>query len=98
MTAELQRRQLSGAGLDLSSLSEDKKKRSLELSAYFTMPTMEAGHMTIAWFAAMNLANKNKQYSTALNFANNLIEKGTNPKFKDAVSHTKAFVVLTTVS
>jgi len=86
MTIELQRRQLSGPGLDLSSLSEENKKRSLELSAYFTVPTMEASHMTIAWFSAMNLANRNKQYSTALNFANNLIEKGTNPKFKDTVS------------
>lgn len=86
MTIELQRRQLSGAGLDLSALSEDKKKRSLELSAYFTVPTMDPSHMTLAWFSAMNLANRNKQFSTALNFANNLIEKGTNPKFKENVS------------
>jgi coatomer protein complex subunit alpha (xenin) len=86
MTIELQRRSVSGPGLDLSALPEDKKKRALELSAYFTVPTMEASHMTIAWFSAMNLANRNRQFSTALNFANKLIEKGTNPKFKETVS------------
>jgi len=90
MTIELERRSISGPGLDLSALAEDKKKRNLELSAYFTVPTMEASHMSIAWFSAMNLANRNRQFSTALNFANQLIEKGTTPKFKDSVSDVPA--------
>lgn len=50
---------------------------------------MEAAHVTLALFAAMNFAHKNKQFSTALSFANALIEKGTNAKFKESVSDNK---------
>jgi len=86
MSIELERRSLTGAATDLSTFAEDERKRSLELSAYFTVPTMETAHMTLAWYSAMNLANRNKQFSSALSFANKLIDKGTNPKFKDNVS------------
>lgn len=86
MTIELKRRSLTGAATDLSTFPEDVRKRSLELSAYFTIPAMDPSHRTLAWFSAMNLANRNKQFSTALNFANQLIDRGTNPKFKDNVS------------
>jgi len=85
MSIELERRSLV-AGNDLSTLSEDDKKRVLELSAYFTIPSMEPAHVTLALYTAMNLANKNKQLSSALSFANSLIEKGTNAKFKETVS------------
>lgn len=85
ITIELQRRSLAGATTDLSSLPEDKKKRILELSAYFTIPALEPSHVTLALWTAMNLANKNRQYSSALSFANSMIEKGTNHKFKETV-------------
>lgn len=77
---------MAGAATDLSSLSEDKRKRTLELSAYFTVPALDPNHVTLALFSAMNLANRNKQLSSALGFANSLIEKGTNAKFKENVS------------
>ena len=86
MSIELSRRTLAGAATDLSSLSEDQRKRVLELSAYFTVPNMDPNHVTLALFSAMNLANRNKQLSSALSFANALIEKGTNAKFKESVS------------
>lgn len=86
MTIELERRKLVGKETDLTSFSEDIKKRILELSAYFTIPAMEPQHQTLALFSAMNLANKNKQLGSALGFANALIERGTNAKFKENVS------------
>lgn len=86
MSIELQRRALTGAATDLSSYPEDVRKRSLELSAYFTVPAMEPSHRTLAWFSAMNLAYRNKQLSSTLSFANQLIDRGTNPKFKESVS------------
>ena len=86
MTIELQRRSLTGGATDLSTFPEDIRKRSLELSAYFTIPTMDPSHMTLTWYSAMTLANRNRQFSSALSFANSLIERGTNPKFKETVS------------
>jgi coatomer protein complex subunit alpha (xenin) len=86
MSIELERRKLVQKETDLSSFSDDIKKRSLELSAYFTVPGMEPQHQTLALFSAMNLANKNKQLGSALGFANALIERGTNAKFKENVN------------
>lgn len=88
MSIELERRKMVGSATDLSSYAEDVKKRSLELSAYFTIPDMEPQHQTLALFSAMNFANKNKQLGSALGFANALIERGTNAKFKETVSHS----------
>ncbi|KAF1809077.1 Coatomer, alpha subunit [Eremomyces bilateralis CBS 781.70] len=90
MSIELQRRSLTGTSTDLSSFSDETKKRALELSAYFTVPEMEPNHVTLALFAAMNLAHKNKQLSSALSFANSVIEKGTNAKFKESARKIKA--------
>lgn len=87
MSIELERRQLIGGATDLSSFDEPTKKRALELSAYFTVPPMDPQHQTLAWFSAMNFANRNKQLGSVLGFANALIERGTNTKFKDNVSH-----------
>lgn len=86
MSIELSRRSLVGTATDLASFSDDDKKRALELSAYFTVPTIEPQHQTLALFTAMNFANKNRQLSSALGFANALIEKGTNARFKETVS------------
>lgn len=86
MSVEISRRTLVGSNTDLSSFSEEDKKRALELSAYFTVPAMEPQHQTLALFSAMNFANKNRQLSSALGFANTLIEKGTNARFKESVS------------
>jgi coatomer subunit alpha len=85
MTIELERRKVVKNNTDISSLSDEDKKRGLELSAYFTIPEMEPAHVTLALFSAMNFAHKNKQLSSALSFANALIEKGTNAKFKESV-------------
>jgi coatomer protein complex subunit alpha (xenin) len=85
MSLELERRKLINNSADISTFSEDIKKRALELSAYFTIPEMEPAHVTLALFSAMNFAHKNKQLSSALSFANSLIEKGTNAKFKESV-------------
>ncbi|CZT14639.1 probable COP1-coatomer complex alpha chain of secretory pathway vesicles [Ramularia collo-cygni] len=89
MSIELERRKIVGGATDLSSFSEDIKKRSLELSAYFTVPDIEPQHRTLALFSAMNFANKNKQMGSVLNFANALIEKGTNAKFKETARKFK---------
>ncbi|WPH00386.1 Putative COP1-coatomer complex alpha chain of secretory pathway vesicles [Acrodontium crateriforme] len=90
MSIELERRKMVGGSADLSSFPEDVKKRSLELSAYFTIPGMDPQHQTLALFSAMNFANKNKQLGSALGFANSLIERGTNAKFKENAKKVKA--------
>ncbi|KAK4992908.1 hypothetical protein LTR50_000814 [Elasticomyces elasticus] len=89
MSIEVSRRALVGGSTDLSTFSEDNKKRALELSAYFTVPAMDPQHTTLALFSAMNFANKNKQLGSALSFANSLIEKGTNAKVKDTARKIK---------
>lgn len=86
MSVELERRKMVGSTTDISGLPEGQRKRALELSAYFTVPAMEPQHQTLALFSAMNFASKNKQMGSALSFANALIERGTNVKFKDTVS------------
>lgn len=87
MSIELERRSVIGSNnTDLSSFSDDIKKRALELSAYFTIPALDPAHTTLALFSAMNFAHKNKQHSSALSFANRLIREGTNAKFVESVS------------
>ncbi|GIZ48467.1 hypothetical protein CKM354_001152600 [Cercospora kikuchii] len=90
MSIELERRTLTGGSTDISSFDDATKKRSLELSAYFTVPEIEPQHQTLALFSAMNFANKNKQLGSVLNFANALIERGTNAKFKESARKLKA--------
>lgn len=86
MSVELERRKLINNQQDISTLPEGTRKRALELSAYFTIPEMEPSHVNLALFSAMNFAQKNRQFSSALTFANNIIENGTNMKFKENVS------------
>src|SRR5215469_9066505 len=96
MSVELERRKLTGGQQDISSLAEGARKRALELSAYFTIPELDPSHVTLALFSAMNFAQKNKQFSSALTFANNIIEKGTNTKFKESVSSLVILLELVT--
>ena len=75
---ELERRSL-GEG-------EEQLKRSLELSAYFTVPKLEVAHRQLALMAAMRLAFTNKNYNSALRFANRILANGGNAKIVQNVS------------
>ena len=79
MTIELERR-------SLSTDTPENLKRSLELSAYFTIPKLEVAHRQIALMAAMKLAFTNKNYASALSFANRLLANGGSPKLLEQVS------------
>lgn len=79
MTIELERR-------SLSTDTPENLKRSLELSAYFTIPKLEVAHRQIALMAAMKLAFANKNYASALSFANRLLANGGSPKLLEQVS------------
>lgn len=79
MTMELERRAMS-------TDTVDKLKRSLELSAYFTVPKLEAAHHQLVLMAAMKLAASHKNYSSALNFANKMLANGQSPRLLETVS------------
>lgn len=79
MSIELERRSLS------TDTPEDLK-RSLELSAYFTIPKLEVAHRQLALMAAMKFAFANKNYSSALSFANRMLANGGSAKLLDQVS------------
>jgi coatomer protein complex subunit alpha (xenin) len=89
MTIELERRALTKGATDISGLSDDDKKRALELSAYFTVPELEGAHKSLPLSAAMNFAHKNKQLNTALNFANALLDRTNNAKMKESAKRVK---------
>jgi coatomer protein complex subunit alpha (xenin) len=89
MSIELERRKLLKGATDISALSDADKKRALELSAYFTIPELEGPHKSIPLSAAMNFAHKNKQFNTALNFANALLDRTGNAKMKEAATRIK---------
>ena len=84
MALELERRTLPTEG-------EDNIKRSLELSAYFTIPKLEVAHRQLALMAAMKLAVNNKNYSSALSFANRMLANGGSAKLLDQVSNALPF-------
>ncbi|KAL2827089.1 coatomer WD associated region-domain-containing protein [Aspergillus pseudoustus] len=83
MSIELERR-------SLSSDSPDDLKRSLELSAYFTIPKLEVAHRQLALMAAMKLAFANKNYSSALSFSNRMLANGGSAKLLDQAKKIKA--------
>jgi coatomer subunit alpha len=85
MSIELERRTLAATAGD--SPSEDQLKRQLELSAYFTVPKLDVTHRQLALMAAMRLALTNKQYKSALSFANRVLANGGAPKLVEQVSH-----------
>lgn len=78
MALELERRAISPEG-------EANLKRSLELSAYFTIPKLEVAHRQLALMAAMKLAFANKNFSSALSFANRMLANGGSAKLLDQV-------------
>jgi coatomer protein complex subunit alpha (xenin) len=78
MSIELERR---SRGTD----SPENLKRSRELSAYFTIPKLEVAHRQLALMAAMKFAFANKNYSSALSFANRMIANGGSAKLLDQV-------------
>ena len=84
MALELERRALPAEG-------DDNIKRSLELSAYFTIPKLEVAHRQLALMAAMKLAFTNKNYSSALSFANRMLANGGSAKLLDQVSNALRF-------
>lgn len=85
MSVELARRQLGGPN-DIAG-NPELLKRSLELSAYFTIPKIEVPHRQLALLNAMNLAMRNKNYSSALSFANRILANGGANRILENVSH-----------
>ncbi|KAM0324561.1 hypothetical protein ACHAQA_007946 [Verticillium albo-atrum] len=88
MAVELGRRQLGTP--DVVAQDPEKLKRSLELSAYFTIPKIEVPHRQLALLSAMQLAIRNKNYSSALSFANRIIANGGATKIIENAKKTKA--------
>jgi coatomer subunit alpha len=84
MNIELSRRNL-GSNEEIAA-SPEKLKRSLELSAYFTIPKLEVPHRQIALVSAMKLAYTNKNFNSALSFANRMLANGGATKMLDNVS------------
>lgn len=84
MSIELARRKLGKP----EEVNGDPKllKRSLELSAYFTIPKIEVPHRQLALLNAMNLATRNKNYSSALSFANRILANGGAARILESVS------------
>ena len=78
MSLELERRSTGTEG-------EGNLKRSLELSAYFTIPKLEVAHRQLALMAAMKLAFANKNFSSALSFANRMLANGGSAKLLEQV-------------
>lgn len=84
MAIELSRRKL-GTTEEVSA-SPEKLKRSLELSAYFTIPKLEVAHRQLALASAMRAAFVNKNYNSALGFANRMLANGGSAKILENVS------------
>lgn len=84
MSVELARRSL-GAPNEVNA-NPELLKRSLELSAYFTIPKIEVPHRQLALLNAMNLASRSKNYSSALSFANRILANGGANKISETVS------------
>ena len=78
MSIELARRALPTDDVNL--------KRSLELSAYFTIPKLEVVHRQLALVAAMNFAAGKNNFASALSFANRILANGGSPKMLERVS------------
>jgi coatomer protein complex subunit alpha (xenin) len=83
MAIELLRRSLGSD--DEISKSPEKLKRSLELSAYFTIPKLEVPHRQIALISAMKLAYQNKNLNSALSFANRILANSGAAKMLEQV-------------
>jgi coatomer protein complex subunit alpha (xenin) len=84
MAIEISRRKI-GSPEEVSK-SPEKLKRSLELSAYFTIPKLEVVHRQLALISAMKLSYSNKNYNSALSFANRMLANGGSAKVLENVS------------
>lgn len=89
MAIELSRRKF-GPDAEVAK-SPEKLKRSLELAAYFTIPKLEVPHRQIALTSAMKLAYQNKNYNSALSFANRMIANGGAARGLENVSNLSVF-------
>lgn len=65
MTIELERRKIAE--------DSSQVKRNLELSAYFTKPSLEPPHRQIALRSAMKLAYQKKNHVLAAHFASRIL-------------------------
>jgi coatomer protein complex subunit alpha (xenin) len=74
MSIELARRALGSP--ETVAQNPELLKRSLELSAYFTIPKIEVPHRQLALFNAMGLAGRSKNFNSALSFANRILANG----------------------
>ncbi|KAJ5124297.1 uncharacterized protein N7515_008122 [Penicillium bovifimosum] len=83
MSIELERRTLPAD-------TPENLKRSLELSAYFTIPKLEVAHRQLALMAAMKFAFANKNYGSALSFANRMLANGGSAKLLEQAKKIKA--------
>ncbi|KAI0848829.1 Coatomer, alpha subunit [Daldinia vernicosa] len=88
MSIELSRRKLGPP----DALNGDPMllKRSLELSAYFTIPKIEVPHRQLALLNAMNLASRSKNFSSALSFANRILANGGAQRILETARRIKA--------
>ena len=84
MSIELARRKL-GTSEEVAK-SPEKLKRSLELSAYFTIPKLKVTHRQLALTSAMKLSYANKNFNSALSFANRMLANGGSAKILENVS------------
>jgi len=88
MSVELARRKLGSP--ETVNGNQELLKRSLELSAYFTIPKIEVPHRQLALLNAMNLASRSKNFSSALSFANRIIANGGAARILDNAKRVKA--------
>jgi len=92
ITVELGRRALGSS--DEVSKSPEKLKKSLELSAYFTIPKLEVPHRQLALMSAMKLAYTNKNFSSALSFANRILANGGGAKVLEQVRYISVLDII----
>ncbi|CCU82918.1 coatomer alpha subunit [Blumeria hordei DH14] len=85
---ELSRRSL-GSDDDVTD-SPEKLKRNLELAAYFTIPKLEVPHRQLALTSAMKISYTNKNFSSALSFANRILANGGAAKLLENARKIKA--------
>lgn len=83
MGIELARRKLGSP--DEVSKNPDKMKRSLELSAYFTIPKIEVPHRQLVLGSAMQQAFRAKNFGSALSFANRILANGGSSRIVENV-------------
>ncbi len=83
MSIEISRRKLGAQ--DAVNKNPQLLKRSLELSAYFTIPKIEVPHRQLALLNAMTLAFRSKNYNSALSFANRILANGGSSKIVENV-------------